>query len=132
MRAVLATMILAFALVTPAWIGPFKDGPAAARAGDYTTALRLWRSLADQGNARAQSTLGVMYGTGQGVPQDYAPAGKWCRLAAGHGSALAHHSEQQSVLDRNQARASLAETLGYAGYEALDRATAATSPKREA
>jgi methylisocitrate lyase len=42
---------------------------------------------------------------------------------------LALHGEQQSLLDRMQTRASLAETLGYAGYEALDRAIAEASPR---
>jgi len=42
--------------------------------GDYETAMRVWRPLADQGDARAQFNLGVIYRDGQGVPQDYAAA----------------------------------------------------------
>ena len=34
--------------------------------GDYATALRLWRPLADQGDASAQYNLGVMYAKGRG------------------------------------------------------------------
>jgi len=48
-----------------------------------------WRPLAEQGDASAQTNLGVMYHQGHGVPQDYAEAMKWFRLAAeqGHPSA---------------------------------------------
>jgi TPR repeat protein len=39
---------------------------AAYHRGDYVTALRLWRPLADQGNVHAQFNLGVKYHQGQG------------------------------------------------------------------
>ena len=57
--------------------------------GDYVTAMRLIRPLADQGNAYAQYELGSMYVNGQGVPEDYAEAAKWFRLAADQGNAKA-------------------------------------------
>ncbi|MFH1914989.1 MAG: tetratricopeptide repeat protein [Pseudomonadota bacterium] len=41
---------------------------------------------ADQGYAEAQSNLGVMYAKGQGVPQDYVEAYKWCNLSAAQGN----------------------------------------------
>ena len=40
----------------------------------------------------AQSILGVMYANGRGVPQDYAEAVKWYRLAADQGDAEAQHN----------------------------------------
>jgi TPR repeat protein len=43
--------------------------------------------LAHQGNADAQVNLGIMYGSGQGVPQDYAAAAGWFRKAAEQGNA---------------------------------------------
>ena len=39
---------------------------AAYGRGDYATAVRLLRSLADQGNASAQHNLGVLYESGRG------------------------------------------------------------------
>ncbi len=42
---------------------------------------------ADQGDAIAESNLGIMYAKGQGVPKDYAEAAKWFRLAADQGDA---------------------------------------------
>jgi len=73
----------------PVLAGPLEDADAAYRKQDYTTALRLYRPLADQGNAWAQNRLGVMYASGHGVPQDYAQAAKWYRLAADQGNASA-------------------------------------------
>ena len=46
--------------------GPLEDGFSAQQRGDYTSALRLWRPLAEQGNAVAQGLLGFMYQQGQG------------------------------------------------------------------
>jgi TPR repeat protein len=40
---------------------------------------------ADQGDAEAQSNLGMLYARGQGVPQDDAEAAKWWRMAADRG-----------------------------------------------
>jgi len=42
--------------------------------------------LAELGDASAQVTLGVNYGWGRGVPQDYAEAVKWYRKAAAQGN----------------------------------------------
>jgi TPR repeat protein len=68
---------------------PFEDGMAAYQRGDYVHAMHLWRPLADQGNARAQSNLGVMYAKGQGVRRrDYAAAASWYRKAAEQGNAI--------------------------------------------
>jgi len=48
--------------------GPFEDALAAYERSDYATALRLFRPLANQGIAKAQYNLGVMYANGQGLP----------------------------------------------------------------
>ena len=60
----------------------FYKGSVAAHSGDYVTALKQWLPLAEQGNASAQYSIGWMYGSGNGVAQDYAEALKWYRLAA--------------------------------------------------
>ena len=70
-----------------AYAGPLSDAMEAHERKDYATALRLYRSLADQGNEFSQIMLGRMYDIGQGVPQDYAEAVKWYRKAADQGSA---------------------------------------------
>jgi hypothetical protein len=67
----------------------FDAGVKAYRRGDYATALQIFRQLADQGNAHAQTYLGFMYDTGLGVPQDYEVAVRWYHKAANQGQALA-------------------------------------------
>ena len=67
-------------LTAPAW-GDWDEGVAAYQRGDYATALREWRPLAEQGNAASQALLGGMYGLGRGVPQDYVQAHVWINLA---------------------------------------------------
>ncbi len=76
---------LALLLAAPAAGQDLQKGWAANERGDYATALREWRPLAEAGNAHAQSLLGIKYYAGQGIPQDYAEAGKWFRLAAEQG-----------------------------------------------
>jgi TPR repeat protein len=66
--------------------GPSEEGWAAYQRGDYATALKLWQPLAAQGNAFAQSNLGFMYDSGQGVKRDLGEAAKWYRLAAEQGN----------------------------------------------
>ncbi len=43
--------------------------------------------MAQEGDANAQYNLGVMYDKGHGVPQDFAEAVRWFRLAAEQGDA---------------------------------------------
>jgi hypothetical protein len=80
-----ASGVLALALIGTAIAGPFEDGQVAYRRDDYAEALRLWGQLADQGNARAQFSLGKMYYIGQGVLRDNAKADAWYRKAADQG-----------------------------------------------
>ena len=54
--------------------------------GQYAAALPLYQYLAEQGNPGAQSNLGYMYGTGQGVTQDYNQAVYWYNKAADQGN----------------------------------------------
>jgi TPR repeat protein len=61
------------------------DAAAAFKRGDYSTVVRIIRPLADQGNAKAQHNLGIMYDSGVGVAKDYAEAVKWLRKAADQG-----------------------------------------------
>ncbi len=57
--------------------------------GDYATALKEWRPLAEQGDAEAQYALGVIYNHARGVPQDYEKAFHWYSKAAAQGLAMA-------------------------------------------
>ena len=73
--------------------GPLDDAAVAYERGDYATVITLLRPFAEQGNKKAQYTLGVMYAQGgRGVPQDYKEAVKWYRLSAAQGNAEAQSS----------------------------------------
>lgn len=85
MKQLAAAVVMLMALCAGAVAGPLEDGYAAWQRGDYATAMRFWRPLAEQGGAGAQYNLGLMYETGEGVPQDYVEAVRWYRLAAEQG-----------------------------------------------
>lgn len=60
-------------------------------AQDFKEAAKWFRQAAEQGNAKAQGALGVMYFRGEGVAQDSKEAAKWYRQAAEQGNAGAQH-----------------------------------------
>ena len=74
------------------WGADFERGWIAYKSGDYASALREWKPLAEQGNVYAQVNLGWMYDIGQGVPEDDKTAVKWYRLAAEQGYANAQNN----------------------------------------
>lgn len=57
----------------------------------FSKAIAIWRPLAEQGNAEAQTLLGAMYWSGEGVPRDHAEAAKWYLRAAQKGYARAQN-----------------------------------------
>ncbi|MEX4148360.1 sel1 repeat family protein [Haemophilus influenzae] len=67
----------------------FQQGLTAYEQSNYQTAFKLWLPMAEQGYAKAQFNLGVMYAKGQGVKQDDFEAVKWFRKAAEQGYANA-------------------------------------------
>ncbi len=94
LAAVGAVALSASAVAQEGFVAPetdrvFSQGVAAYKRGDFATALRIWRPLAEQGDADAQSNLGLMYDNGEGVPENDAEAVRWYRLAADQGSAWA-------------------------------------------
>jgi uncharacterized protein len=89
LRAAVTAALMLVAITGAAVAGSLEDAEAAWKGKDYATALRFFRSLADQGDATAQSRLGNMYENGEGVPQDYAEAVTWYRRAADQGFKIA-------------------------------------------
>lgn len=80
------TLVLLVLLVwTPALSADFQKGIDAVQKGDHATALKEWKPLAEQGDARAQFRLGQMYHRERGVPRDYKIAVKWYILASEQG-----------------------------------------------
>jgi clan AA aspartic protease (TIGR02281 family) len=82
-HALLSALLFLIPTARVALTGPLEDGRAALKRGDYATALRLWYSLADFGDAQAQNNIALMYRDGLGVPQDYDEAYRLLNFAIG-------------------------------------------------
>jgi TPR repeat protein len=87
MRTIFAGLVVAAQVLgsAVAVAGPWEDGMASYNRGDYMPAIRLFRPLAEQGNAKAQHLIGVMYHKGEGVARNSVRAFAWFSLAAAHG-----------------------------------------------
>ncbi len=94
MRALRGITVLVLALVLAAHVlaADFQAGTEAFNRGDYASALKEWRPLAEQVDANAQYLLGTKYADGDGVTQDYAEAVKWYRRAAEQGHPIGQHA----------------------------------------
>ena len=91
LRFTITFVLSIIGLAVPAW-ADFQAGMDANNRGDYATALREWRPLAEQGDADAQYYLGVLYDFRKGVPQDFAMAREWYEKAAAKGHAGAQNN----------------------------------------
>jgi hypothetical protein len=94
-------LIISLLVAGPAIAESFDDATKAYFSGDYETAYRIIKPLAEQGLPEAQFNLGLMYEKGQGVPQDYAEALKWYRKAAEQGNAKAVKSYRKAAEQGN-------------------------------
>ena len=70
-----------------------RSGVDAWQAGNHEEAIRLWRPLADRGDADAQYNIAQAYFLGRGVPQNMNLAEQWYERAARQG-----HEEAQGAL----------------------------------
>ncbi len=118
---VLAAQILG---ITVAVAGPWEDGMASYNRGDYAPAIRLFQPLAEQGNAKAQSVLGVMYRRGQGVARSSVRAFLWFSRAAARGDAqataeLREVSQTMTAEELSQAR-EMAQACEASNYRSCE------------
>jgi TPR repeat protein len=70
----------------------FEAGADAYKRRDYKTALALFRPLAENGESKAQTVLGLMYSYGEGVKVDFRKAAIWYRRAAEQSYGVAQYS----------------------------------------
>jgi len=63
----------------------FQQAMEATLAGDYLQARDIWQQLAEDGHARAQFNLGMLYANGYGAPTDPGQAARWYAKAAAAG-----------------------------------------------
>ena len=83
----------------------FQKGLAAFQKGDFATALIEWKTLAEQGNASAQYSLGVRYGNGDGVIHDNIYAHMWWNISASNGDKSA--SEYREIIAKEMTSADI-------------------------
>jgi len=95
MRNLTATLCLTIAVLLGSagmsWGADYQRGLIAYSNWDYVTAFREWEPLARQGHPGAQQKLGLLYFSGQGVPQNYETALMWWKLAAKQGNLSARN-----------------------------------------
>jgi len=91
--AALAGTGLSAAIAQPAGGGDVRAGIDAWASQNYDEAIRIWRPLADRGDADAQYNLAQAYFLGRGVPQNMVLAEQWYQRAArqGHPEATANY-----------------------------------------
>jgi TPR repeat protein len=125
-RNIIGGMILAIQSMgtVAAVAGPWEDGMAAYNRGDYMPAIRVFRTLAEQGNAKAQNVLGVMFRKGEGVPKNPARAYMWFSFAAKRGEAgakaeLREVSRTMTAQEISQAEA-MAKACEASNYRACE------------
>lgn len=71
--------------------GTFEEGRAAFLKKDYAKALAILKPLAEQGDAKAEVTLGIMYDYGYGIGRDGDKAIEWYKKAAMQGIPAVQH-----------------------------------------
>lgn len=72
--------------------GKIEDALDLLEKGRYEDAFAMLLPYAEQGDIRAQASVGFLYQTGLGVKRDIATAIKWLEEAAKQGSGEAAHN----------------------------------------
>jgi hypothetical protein len=93
MRRLTFAILLGVTCVSPCWGQSVQAGIQAWQKGEPSTAVQIWRPLAEAGDADAQFNLGQAYRLGRGVPVNLAAAQTWLGRAAGKG-----HVDAQTTL----------------------------------
>lgn len=157
MRLITLPALLLLAAIAPAFAGPFDDGLAAYKSGEWAKAFEILKPLAELDNSQsavAQERLAHLYQRGNGAPKDMAAAAKWFKKAAEGGSvtASAHlgrlyrlglgvpkngvETGRWSIKAASQGNAIAESNLGYLALEGIggpaDAASAAGWFKRSA
>jgi len=96
-KLILLAMLLAGFLTSPLRAG-FEEGWDAYQRGDFTMAMAEWKQLAQDGDARAQFNLGVLFDQGRGVMRNHVTAVHWWRKSADQGFASAQHNLANSLI----------------------------------
>lgn len=92
LRMLAVSVLLFLAASLPAAAGPFDDGLAAYKKGDWAAAYRILKPIAETDSSQsavAQQRLGLLTEFGRGTAKDPALAATWYRKAAEQGDMVA-------------------------------------------
>ena len=84
--------VFAFVSAGPVLAQDFASGMTAHLDKRYGESRRIFGSLAEAGNVRAQFMMGTIFEQGLGVDKDLAAAARWYGLAAAGGNASAQYN----------------------------------------
>jgi TPR repeat protein len=90
-----SVLLVAAIGAVPVWAQSLEErlrtAAGAYERKDFALAVSLWKPLAAEGNAEAETLLGAMYWQGEGVPRDHAEAARLYLAAAERGYARAQN-----------------------------------------
>ncbi len=84
-----------------------QEAKSAIEAKNYKKAYEIYQSLAQEGDAKAQYNLGLMYASGDGVKYDLAQAANWYKKSADLGYKEAQYALAVMIFNKE------IETLDY-------------------
>ena len=130
LKKILISLLLSIGLIGTTCLAyaDFNDGWTAYSKEDYKTAFKEWRPLAEEGDAKSQTNLGILYFNGRGVLKDYKKAFAWLKKAAEQGEAEAQYILGEIYIEGKVAAKSfknakhwleLAYENGFAGAKVL-------------
>jgi cell division septation protein DedD len=91
----------------------YDKGSSAYKRGDYETAVAVFRPLAEDGDAKAQSILAMMYNYGEGVPVDHRESARWYRRAAEQNYSVAQYNLGLALLEGKGMKANTDEAIEW-------------------
>lgn len=101
-RICAALSAVAIIIIAPSALADVKAGVDAWTQGDYVKALKVWRPLAQAGDADAQFNLAQAYKLGRAVPQDMNAALDWYQKAATQGHVQAEDNYGLLLFQQNR------------------------------
>ena len=87
LKKILISSLLSIGLIGATCLSyaDFNDGWTAYSNEDYKGASKEWKPLAEEGDAKSQTNLGILYYNGKGVLKDYKKAVEWLTKGAEQG-----------------------------------------------
>lgn len=89
---IIITLLLPLLMLAQTAEECFENGKKSYEAKNYTEAYKWFKQAADQGDAKCQNGLGMLYKYGNGVEKDVKEAVKWFKLSADQNYASAQNN----------------------------------------